>query len=424
MAGMFIHVVDRLVLLYMAALLLVVENPRLPMSVEAYEMVFSNQSIIDLTTGAIDVAKLITGDWLSLPLGGSCGLAAKYITPHVFNTSTTRGTLHTTFEYLTQECTAEYKHDINTCALLNADFAVCLGFPFDSRTSHSPWGYCSNQNSRVSYLWVPDAISNSTTTSQTTMAASWNMPKRSQISRSNLQISSLPFPLLPPPTLSPPTMPPSSSPPPASPPPASPHPSLPPPTLPPPSVPPVCLSRGLLNKTATKPVALAKIYKDVFSLNRMVQATGSRIGAESAATSGQNCDWRHSNIIPVAWDGIQNVLMAGQSLQSPDGTYALTMQYDCNLVVYKKRPDGTTEWNAKWASFSQFNDPFQRMCCLEMHPDGNLVVKDPLGTPRWSSGSTAPSLYSTALSVISCGNVIVLDMTSGAVIWSTHTGHT
>ncbi|KAG0623214.1 hypothetical protein M758_3G157000 [Ceratodon purpureus] len=387
MAGVFIHVVGKVVLLYLAALL-VMENPRRPLSVEAYEMVFSNQTITDLTTGAIDVAKLITGDWLALPLGGSCGLAAKYITPHVYNTSTTRGTLHTTFEYLTQECTAEYKHDINTCALLNADFAVCLGFPFDSRTSKSPWGYCSNQNSRVSYLWVPDTVSNSTTTSHMPMATSRNMPKRSQISRSNLQIPMLP--LL---------------------------------ASPPPSLPPVCLSHGQPNKTATNPVALAKLHKDTFTLNRMAQTTGSKIRAE-AVTSSQSCDWRHSNIIPVAWDGIQNVLLAGQSLQSPDGTYALTMQYDCNLVVYKKRPDGSTEWNAKWASFSQFNDPFQRLCYLEMQPDGNLVVKDPLGAPRWSSGSTAPSLYSTALSVISCGNVIVLDMTSGAVVWATHTGHT
>jgi hypothetical protein len=359
MAGAFHVAVGRLVLLSMAVLLLVVKD----VPVGAYEMVFSNETITDLTAGGIDVGSLITGDWLSLPLGGSCGLAAKYITLHVYNTSTTRVTLHTTFEYLTQECTAEYRHDINTCALLNSDFAVCLGFPLDSRISHSPWGYCSNQYSRVSYLWIPATTSNYS-------IATTNMAKSSQ-----LRVSS---------SLAPPA-------------------------------PSVCWSHGRANETSTDPAVLAKIDKDVATLSKV---------ESRAAIGAQSCDWRHSNIIPVAWDGVQNVLVAGESLLSPDGTYALSMQFDCNLVVYKKRADGSTEWNAKWASFSHFMDPFQHACYLELQPSGNLVVRDPEGAPRWSSNSTAPGLYSTALSVISCGNVIVLDMTSGAVIWATHTGHT
>lgn len=373
------HAIGRLVLLYMAALL-VVDNPCPMTHVEAYEVRFGNETLTDLAKGGIDVASLITEDWLFLPLGSSCGLGAKYITPHFFNTSTTRGRLHTTFEFLTTECTAEYKHDINTCAVLSADFAACMSFPFDSRTSHSPWGYCSNQNFRVSYLWVPDAVSNVTTTTSPTPMASWKMTTQLRSLQSNLQIS-------------------SST---------------------PPTLPSVCSSYGQRNKTSTDPVTLANMYKDVVTLSRVAKA---RIGAEAAATNGKSCDWRNSNLIPVAYDGVQNVLKAGQSLHSSDGLYMLTMQYDCNLVLYKSRTDGTIEWNGKWATFSQFNDPFQRECSLELQPDGNLVVRDPSGNPRWSSGSTTPALYSTALAVISCGNVIVLDMTSGAIIWATHTGH-
>ena len=235
MAGAFHVAVGRLVLLSMAVLLLVVKD----VQVGAYEMVFSNETITDLTAGGIDVGSLITGDWLSLPLGGSCGLAAKYITPHVYNTSTTRGTLHTTFEYLTQECTAEYRHDINTCALLNSDFAVCLGFPLDSRTSHSPWGYCSNQYSRVSYLWIPATTSNYS-------IATTNMAKSSQ-----LRVSS---------SLAPPA-------------------------------PSVCWSHGQANEASTDPAVLAKIDKDVATLSKV---------ETRAVTGAQSCDWRHSNIIPVA----------------------------------------------------------------------------------------------------------------------------
>jgi hypothetical protein len=123
--------------------------------VEGYEIVFSDDVTTDFAKGSIDVPGLIGQDFLALPLVGGCGLASKFTTPHVFATPTINGTLYTTFEYLTNDCTAEYKRDNNTCALLTAAFTPCLmsPFPYDRRTCNRPWGYCSNSNFRLSYMW-------------------------------------------------------------------------------------------------------------------------------------------------------------------------------------------------------------------------------------------------------------------------------
>ncbi|KAG0597707.1 hypothetical protein M758_12G015500 [Ceratodon purpureus] len=342
-----IHVTGLLLLHVGAIILLNVENPCT--KVEAYEIVFSTDLTTDFAKGSIDVPSLIRQDWLTLPLIGFCGLASKFSTAHKFDTSTIRGTFYTTFEYLTQDCTAEYKRDNNTCALLTAAFAVCLGFPLDRRTCNHPWGYCSNFNFRLSYMWVPNV----------TLPG---LPKLSNLPAHQLQSS----------------------------------------------------TSELARSGNSDPAALATIHQDIESLREAsvrASATGGRLDT--------GCDWRYSSLVPVAWDGVQNVLTVGQSLQSPDSTYNFIMQQDCNLVLYKKGADGKYEFNARWASYSHFNDPFFHNCSTVLQPNGNLVVLDPWGFPRWSSNSTTPSWYTSALAVLRNGSVAVYEMNSGTVLWST-----
>lgn len=90
------------------------------LNLEAYEVVFSDDVTTDFTNGSIDVSGFVRQDWLYLPLVGFCGLAGKFTTPHHIDTSMARGTLYTTFEYLTLDCTAEYRRDINSCAVLTS----------------------------------------------------------------------------------------------------------------------------------------------------------------------------------------------------------------------------------------------------------------------------------------------------------------
>lgn len=362
------HGIGWLVLVFMTVI--TVENPCA--TVEAQNLVFSDDITMDFTTGNIDVSSFLTQDFLKLPLAGNCGLAAKFVIPHVVDTPSSKGTFRVTFEYLTSLCTAEYNKEVNSCSTLNLAFAACTGLALDQRISHRPWGYCTNTNYRVSYMWVPKATTSNAAAAPSPMASP-NMTTTS-LDRGNLLQS------------------------------------------------PVCLAKGkgAASKNSTNPAALATMRKDIPYLNRMA-AKGAMVRA-SAAT-GSDCDWRFSNLVPVVWDGIQNVLAVGQSLQSSDSKYMFIMQKDCNLVLYKKASDGSIEWQGKWATFSQYNDPFSYNCSMELQANGNLVVRDPQGNPRWQSGGTTSNLYSVSLTILTCGNVIVLDMTTGQIVWATHTGH-
>lgn len=369
--------VSWLVLVFMTAIM--VENPH--PTVEAQQLAFSDDVTMDFATGGIDVSNIITQDFMKLPLAGNCGLAAKFVIPHVIDTSTSKGTLRTTFEYLTSQCTAEYNKETNSCSTLNLAFAACTGLALDQRISHRPWGSCTNSNFRVSYLWVPKATTNATPKPTPTIAPMTTMATRPSMTTTSLSSSS--GNLL---------------------------------------QSPVCWARGLgvASKNLTNPEALAAMPKDIPYLNRMA-AKGAVMRA--SAVTGASCDWRFSNLVPVAWDGIQNVLSVGQSLHSADSRYMFIMQQDCNLVLYKKAADGSIDWQGKWATFTQYNDPFKYNCSMELQANGNLVVRDPQGNPRWETGATTSNLYSVSLAILSCGNVIVLDMTSGQIIWATHTGH-
>ncbi|MQL77512.1 hypothetical protein Taro_009935 [Colocasia esculenta] len=97
-------------------------------------------------------------------------------------------------------------------------------------------------------------------------------------------------------------------------------------------------------------------------------------------------------------------LSTGQSLQL--NNYVLTMQSDCNLVLY----DGG---RAVWASGSNGRGS---SCRVTMQRDGNLVVYDGNGTPVWASG-TASATGNYALVLQRDGNLVIY----GPAIWATGT---
>lgn len=356
-----------LVLAYLGAVLL--ESPGA--TVDAFEVVFSDE-IVDLKIGA---SGMLRDDWPKMLLGAPCALAAKVSTPHVIETPI-RGTFYTTFEYLTSDCTAEYKRDNGTCIGVTNGIGVCANFYLDIRTNQRPWGYCSNFNFRYSYMWAPNVTTMTIMPPQGTLVPSPGSPIGSQ------RASSLDW-----------------------------------------DTSATCSGFGCNGTTSRIDTGIALIRKDTLTLSRLVVREATL--ETYAILGGRNetaCNWRFSNLVPVAWDGTQNVLASGQALQSSDTEYALVMQYDCNLVLYKKGTDGRYVWNGKWAAFSQFNDPFKHNCTLELQPNGNLVVRDGLGGQRWTSNRTASTLYTSALSVLRSGKVGVYEMVTGAVVWEVISG--
>ncbi len=100
-------------------------------------------------------------------------------------------------------------------------------------------------------------------------------------------------------------------------------------------------------------------------------------------------------------------LNAGQSVQSNDGRFRLSMQSDGNLVLYHQGV------RVLWAS----NTVGVRNPRLVMQPDGNLVVYDDTNRARWSSNTVGRT--GARLVVQDDGNTV---MYQGSVaIWSTRT---
>ncbi len=78
-----------------------------------------------------------------------------------------------------------------------------------------------------------------------------------------------------------------------------------------------------------------------------------------------------------------NVLSADQRLTSVNTAYYTVMQgYDGNVVEY---PSGYYGSNAIWNTATQTVGPNPKT--LIMQTDGNLVVYDNAGVPRWASNS-------------------------------------
>jgi hypothetical protein len=108
--------------------------------------------------------------------------------------------------------------------------------------------------------------------------------------------------------------------------------------------------------------------------------------------------------------GSQQTLTAGQSVNSCDGRFTLTMQADQNLVLY---------WNghgALWAS-GTWNKGATR---TSMQADGNLVIYNASNAPLWASGTSGHP--GTTLAVQNDGNLVIYE--NGAPRWASNTsGH-
>ncbi|GAA5163958.1 tyrosinase family protein [Ornithinimicrobium tianjinense] len=101
------------------------------------------------------------------------------------------------------------------------------------------------------------------------------------------------------------------------------------------------------------------------------------------------------------------VLMAGQSISSPNGRYTFVYQGDGNLVLYG--PAG-----AMWASRTDG----QAVGSTIMQGDGNLVIYGPGGLVVWASGTDGH--LGAHLVVQDDGNVVIY-RPDGRPVWSTDT---
>ena len=101
-------------------------------------------------------------------------------------------------------------------------------------------------------------------------------------------------------------------------------------------------------------------------------------------------------------------LTAGESLQSPDGTYLLIMQGDGNLVLYI---DGVALWNSQTHGYTG--------AYAAMQSDGNLVIYSSTGQALWYSQTHG---YSGAYLVVQDdGNVVLHNAAGTSTLWQTGT---
>jgi Big-like domain-containing protein len=91
-------------------------------------------------------------------------------------------------------------------------------------------------------------------------------------------------------------------------------------------------------------------------------------------------------------------LPAGQSIQSPNGQYTLTMQTDGNLCEYG--PDG----NALWCTGTYGTGSNDH---VTMQTDGNLVIYNSAGTALWDSGTGGRSASGYALDLQNDSNLVI-----------------
>lgn len=120
-------------------------------------------------------------------------------------------------------------------------------------------------------------------------------------------------------------------------------------------------------------------------------------------------------ISPVAPERSGTVLSSGKQIKpgetvlSPDGQSALTLQKDGNIVL-------RTNFIATWTSNTSGSNPKY----LTMQPDGNLVLYSNNSTAAWNSGTSGAG--PSSLELQTDGNLVLYNGSSAA-IWSTGTSH-
>lgn len=105
-----------------------------------------------------------------------------------------------------------------------------------------------------------------------------------------------------------------------------------------------------------------------------------------------------------------NILYSGETLRTGQslshGSFVLTMQANCNLVLYK---GGTTIWASN-------TEGLDKNCHCDLKKDGNLVVYNPGNRKIWSTRSSR-SKANYALVMQKDGNVVIY----GPAVWATGT---
>lgn len=155
-----------------------------------------------------------------------------------------------------------------------------------------------------------------------------------------------------------------------------------------------------LRNGSALPGATGKTYRLTFDdegAGVAVRVTGSRTGYASKTVTS-------AAVTVLATDRLRSdeVLNAGRSLRSPNGSYTLVMQGDGNLVEYG--PSGAT-WSTGGGDANH----------VVMQSDGNLVSRNAAGTPRWDSGSWGTG--GTVLAVQDDGNLVIYDA-AGKAVWA------
>lgn len=97
------------------------------------------------------------------------------------------------------------------------------------------------------------------------------------------------------------------------------------------------------------------------------------------------------------------LLLPGEAIASPSGTYSLTLQTDGNLVL---RGPGGAAWTTSTAGRAPAN--------LQVQSDGNLVLRRTNGAASWTSST--PRHTGGALTVQDDGHLVLRDA-KGAAIW-------
>ena len=107
----------------------------------------------------------------------------------------------------------------------------------------------------------------------------------------------------------------------------------------------------------------------------------------------------------------EEALGADEALKSLSGRYQFVYQADGNLVLYRNRDgDRTAIWGSRTDGLSVGR-------CV-MQADGNLVVYDGAGAPRWASETWRHP--GSKLIVQNDGNAVIYT-TNGAPVWATNT---
>jgi hypothetical protein len=106
------------------------------------------------------------------------------------------------------------------------------------------------------------------------------------------------------------------------------------------------------------------------------------------------------------------LLKPGERLESSNGEFALLMQEDGNLVLYRNPVAASS---AYWSSDTWWLPPDQRPVSVEMQTDAHLVLYDQNRVPRWASGTWGPGFIAPYVVLQDDGNLVIYHDGSRAV---------